>query len=154
MVNGILRGLVASVLLLALLSPAPAAAESAKVRRGVKQLASRQYKSAMKSFREALKADPGDADAMARIGDLHAAGLGVPRSDAEAVKWYLKAAPIGNAAARYALGIFLARDPARIGEAEEQWRAALASRPDPALEAQLLEALARVGARADVRPVP
>ncbi|MDP2658115.1 MAG: hypothetical protein Q8O78_06865, partial [Candidatus Deferrimicrobium sp.] len=98
-----LRILLSAVLLLLSLFPSSSVAESAKVRQGVKQVAARQYKKALKSFRAALKADPNDAEAMTRIGDLHASGQGVPRSDGEAVRWYAKAAPLGHAAARFAL---------------------------------------------------
>lgn len=101
--NHRLRILLAAVSLLLSLFPSPALAESAKVRQGVKQVEARQYKKAMNSFRDALRKDPNDAEAMTRIGDLHASGQGVPRSDGEAVKWYAKAASLGNAAARFAL---------------------------------------------------
>ena len=72
--------LAAAVLLLSIV-PSPADAVSAKVRQGDKQVAAHQYKKALNSFRAALKADPNDAEAMTRIGDLHASGQGVPRSD-------------------------------------------------------------------------
>jgi len=113
-----LRTLLAAVSLLLSIVPSPADAVSAKVREGEKQVAARQYKRALTSFRAALKADPNDAEAMTRIGDLHASGQGVPRSDEEAVRWYAKAAPLGNAAARfdlasrYASGRGVGKDPA------------------------------------------
>ena len=56
-----LRILLAAVLLLLSLFPSPAVAESAKVRQGVKEVAARQYRKALNSFRAALKADPNDA---------------------------------------------------------------------------------------------
>ena len=95
-----LRILLAAGLLHLALFPSPAIAESAKVRQGVEQVAARQYRKALNSFRAALKADPNDAEAMTRIGDLHASGQGVPRSDEEAVRWYAKAAAQGNIVAR------------------------------------------------------
>ncbi len=98
-----LRILLAAVALLLSILPSPGIAGSAKVRQGVKQVAARQYKKALNSFRDALRKDPNDAEAMTRIGDLHASGLGVPRSDKEAARWYAKAASLGNAAARFAL---------------------------------------------------
>lgn len=80
-----LRILLAAVLFLLALFPSPAVAESAKVRQGDKQVAARQYKKALKSFRDAIRKDPNDAEAMTRIGDFHASGQGVPRSGGEMV---------------------------------------------------------------------
>ena len=49
-------------------------------------------------------AEQGHADAQTKLGQLYAAGRGVPQDDAEAVNWYRKAADQGNALARIALG--------------------------------------------------
>jgi len=49
-------------------------------------------------------AEQGHADAQTRLGQLYAAGLGVPQDDVEAVNWYGKAADQGNALAQIALG--------------------------------------------------
>jgi len=131
--------LLAAVLVHLALAPSPALAGSAKVRQGVKQGAARQYKKAMSSFRDALRKDPNDAEAMTRIGDLHASGQGVPRSDGEAVKWYAKAAPLGNAAARFALaaryasGRGVGEDPA----AAAKWCRLAADQGHPAAQSLL-----------------
>lgn len=54
-------------------------------------------------FRSAGQA--GDAEAMGRLGDLYAAGRGVPRDLAQAVAWRRKAAEAGYAPAAHALGL-------------------------------------------------
>jgi TPR repeat protein len=46
-----------------------------------------------------IKAEHGDAEAQYNLGILYHDGQGVPRDDAEAVKWYRKAAEQGNALA-------------------------------------------------------
>jgi hypothetical protein len=75
-----------------------------KVRQGEEQVASSQYKKAMKSVHYAVRKDPGDTEAMTRIGDLYAAGQGIPRRDEEPVKRYANAAPLGHAGAQSLLG--------------------------------------------------
>lgn len=117
-----MRILLAAVPFLLSLVPSPAVAGSAKVREGEKQVAARQYTKALKSFREAVRKDPNDAEAMRRIGDLHTSGQGVPRSEGEAARWYAKAARLGDAAARFALaaryasGRGVGKDPAAAAE--------------------------------------
>jgi Flp pilus assembly protein TadD len=69
-----LRILLAAVLILLVLFPSQAVAVSAKVRQGEKQVAARQYKKALNSFRAALKADPNDAEAMTRPGGTPSPG--------------------------------------------------------------------------------
>ncbi|MDD5761396.1 MAG: tetratricopeptide repeat protein, partial [bacterium] len=134
-----LRILLAAVLLHLALFPSPAVAESAKVRQGVKQVEARQYKKALKSFRDAVRKDPNDAEAMTRIGDLHASGQGVPRSDAEAAKWYAKAAPLGNAAARFALAARYAsgRGVVKDPEAAVKWCRLAADQGHPGAQSLL-----------------
>jgi len=51
-----------------------------------------------------IEAENGSAIAQANIGLLYADGLGVPRSDKEAVKWYRMAAAQGEPRAQYYLG--------------------------------------------------
>ena len=57
-------------------------------------------------------ADQGDAavaDAQNNLGVMYDAGLGVPQDDAEAAKWYRKAADQGLASAQYNLGVMHAK---------------------------------------------
>ena len=49
--------------------------------------------------------NPEDADALFNLGVLYENGRGVPQDDAEAVKWYRKAAEQGSASAQYNLGL-------------------------------------------------
>ena len=49
-------------------------------------------------------AEQGDADAQTLIGMMYNEGLGVPKNDAEAVKWFHKAAEQGIAQAQFNLG--------------------------------------------------
>jgi len=50
-------------------------------------------------------AEQGDADAQNKLGSLYDAGRGVAKDDAEAVRWYRKAADQGRASAQYNLGV-------------------------------------------------
>ncbi|MBM4393779.1 MAG: sel1 repeat family protein, partial [Deltaproteobacteria bacterium] len=50
----------------------------------------------------------GDATAQYNLGFMYAKGEGVPKDDAEAVKWYRKAADQGLADAQYNLGVMYA----------------------------------------------
>lgn len=50
-------------------------------------------------------ADQGRADAQALLGWCYSEGKGVPSNQAEAVKWYAKAANQGNAGGQFRLGI-------------------------------------------------
>ena len=47
----------------------------------------------------------GDAAAQYSLGNMYRRGLVVARDDAEAVRWYRKAADQGNASAQYLLGV-------------------------------------------------
>ena len=49
-------------------------------------------------------AETGDASAQNRLGLIYQNGEGVPQDDAEAIKWYLKAAEHGYTAAQNNLG--------------------------------------------------
>ncbi len=51
------------------------------------------------------KAEKGDADAQFSLGDSYSYGRGVPKDNAEAVKWYHKAAEQEHAEAQLRLGI-------------------------------------------------
>ena len=64
-----------------------------------------------KNFAKALQllqplANQGDAIAQNNIAVLYEEGLGVPRSDKEALKWYKKAAQQGQAEAQFMVGLF------------------------------------------------
>ena len=60
---------------------------------------------ARKSFQETkIKAEKGDAAAQFALGLMYDVGQGVPKDEAEAVKWYRKAADQGDADAQNNLG--------------------------------------------------
>jgi TPR repeat protein len=61
---------------------------------GVALLAAGQYARAMHVF--TLRAAEGDGAAMADLGSMYDQGLGVPRNEAVALKWYSKAAEAGD----------------------------------------------------------
>ena len=50
-------------------------------------------------------AEQGDAVAQNNLGYMYDNGYGVPENDAEAIKWYRKAADQGHANAQYNLGL-------------------------------------------------
>ena len=54
-------------------------------------------------------ADQGDADAQYNLGLIYAFGEGVPKGDAEAVRWYRLAADQGLASAQFNLGLMYAK---------------------------------------------
>jgi hypothetical protein len=49
-------------------------------------------------------AEQGDARAQYNLGIMYTRGVGVPKSDQTALKWYIKAAEQGDALAQYDLG--------------------------------------------------
>ena len=51
------------------------------------------------------KAEQGEAEAQFGLGVMYDNGIGVPKDEVEAVKWYRKAAERGNANAQYNLGV-------------------------------------------------
>jgi TPR repeat protein len=61
------------------------------------------YAAALHEYRPL--AEQGHADAQTKLGQLYAAGLGVPQDYAEAVKWYRKAAEQGHVRAELKLGV-------------------------------------------------
>jgi TPR repeat protein len=58
------------------------------------------------------RAKQGDAAAQVSLGRAHANGRGVPKDEAEAVKWYRKAADQGNSYAQVQLGLMCKRGEA------------------------------------------
>ena len=60
------------------------------------------HASALAGFRN--HAERGDARAQVLLGDMYAAGKGVPEDDREALRWYRLAAEQGNAGAQFSLG--------------------------------------------------
>ena len=54
------------------------------------------------------KAEKGLAGAQSFLGDMYGDGLGVAKDEAEAVKWYRKAADQGYATAQFNLGVIYA----------------------------------------------
>ena len=64
---------------------------------------------ARKSFQETkIKAEKGDAAAQFALGLMYDVGQGVPKDEAEAVKWIRKAADQEHARAQYNLGVMYA----------------------------------------------
>ena len=63
----------------------------------------KDYANAMHFFRPL--AEQGYADAQAYVGWMYTEGLGVIRSDAQAVVWFRRAAEQGNLLAQYNLGL-------------------------------------------------
>ena len=51
------------------------------------------------------KAEKGDAEAQFKLGVAYDIGKGVPKDEAEAVKWYRKAADQGNVGGQFGLGM-------------------------------------------------
>lgn len=49
-------------------------------------------------------AERGDTQALTNLGDVHRAGIGVPKDEAQAADWYRKAAELGDARAQSQLG--------------------------------------------------
>ena len=101
----------------------------------------------------------GYAPAQFLMGKLYMAGAGVPRSDADAVMWWQKAAQRGLAEAQSALGsMYLKRDPVEAyswyalaaASGDKQAVAALNSLAPRLTAQQLVEAQQR--ARAVVKP--
>ena len=75
------------------------------------------------------EAKDGDVVVMVDIGSMYANGEGVLEDDEEAVKWYHKAAELGNAEAMFNLGVMYAKGEGVIkdgGEAYAWWNTASA----------------------------
>ena len=66
--------------------------------KGLLAAESGDYKSAMKSWGPA--AEKGDAAAQFNLATLYHSGLGLPQSEVEAVKWYIKSAENGYSIAQ------------------------------------------------------
>ena len=62
------------------------------------------YKTASRIFKPL--AERGDVGAQFTLGEMHSRGQGVPRDEADALKWYRMAADQGHAGAQNNLGIF------------------------------------------------
>src|SRR6266487_1342423 len=72
----------------------------------VVQLAAQQTKADQKPIEEVkAKAEAGDAESEVELGLRYEHGKGVAKDQAEAVKWYRKAAEQNLAAAQYNLGV-------------------------------------------------
>jgi TPR repeat protein len=63
------------------------------------------YVTALREWRPL--AQQGDADAQAWVGYMYEQGQGVARDDAEAVRWYCKAADQGHATGQANLGVMV-----------------------------------------------
>ena len=70
---------------------------------GIAALDRGDYVTAFAKFKKG--AESGNADAQYKLGVMYVQGLGVPKDDREAVRWYTKAAEAGNARAQYILGV-------------------------------------------------
>jgi len=69
---------------------------------GVQLYANGKYTEAMDQFQKA--AAQGDAKAIYFVGFLHHNGFGVPRSDAEAMKWMRRSADMNHYESQYYMG--------------------------------------------------
>ncbi|MBV8635847.1 MAG: sel1 repeat family protein, partial [Burkholderiaceae bacterium] len=85
------------------------------------------YATAMSIWKE--QADKGDAHAQASLGVLYANGLGTPRDDVQAFKWFAEAARQGDSSGQYNMGV-MSRDgratPKSSAEAVRWFRLAAA----------------------------
>ncbi|MGB3400003.1 MAG: tetratricopeptide repeat protein [Candidatus Deferrimicrobiaceae bacterium] len=73
------------------------------------------------------RANKGEAEAQTALADMYRKGEGVPKNDAEAAKWYRKAAEQGVPDAQVNLGLMQANGegvPKNYGEAVEWYRKA------------------------------
>ena len=99
---------------------------------GKSWLAFHNAEAARESFGKA--ADAGNAQAMVLLGTLYAQGLGGPKSDADAVRLFRRAAELGYARGMYNLGLMCEADrgvPAGSGvDAAIGWYAKAADRGD------------------------
>jgi hypothetical protein len=76
--------------------------DQADVNTGLARYEAKDYTGALQAFRRAAEA--GNTDGELKLGVLYEFGLGVAKSDVEAVRWYRKAAEAGNAGAQKNLG--------------------------------------------------
>jgi len=76
--------------------------DQADVSAGEARYQAKDYTGAVQAFRRAAEA--GNASGQLELGVLYEFGLGVPKSDAEALRWYRRAADEGNAGAEKNLG--------------------------------------------------
>src|SRR6202789_523381 len=76
--------------------------DQADVNAGTERYGAKDYAGALQAFRRAAEA--GNTDGELKLGILYEFGLGVAKSDVEAVRWYRKAADAGNAGAQKNLG--------------------------------------------------
>ncbi len=81
---------------------APSPARSADYLKGLSAYKKGEYGAAMNEWRPL--AEQGNAFAQHNLGWFHEKGLGVPKDDKMAVKWYTRAAEQGNAPAQNNLG--------------------------------------------------
>ena len=92
-----------SVAVLVLLAFALQAARATDFADGAEAFAAGDYEGAFERWQElALR---GDLRAQYRLAQMYARGLGVPRDDRAALRWYLRAAEKGLAEARYELAL-------------------------------------------------
>ena len=100
------------------------------------------------------RAEQGDAAARTELGRRYYAGRGVPRDDAEAVRWTRLAAGQGHAPAQYNLGLlhFRGRGVAADDAAAARWYRSAAEQGHPPAQAAL-SALYLYGAGVEEDPV-
>jgi TPR repeat protein len=85
---------------------------------------SRDYATALHKFH--IAAESGDADAAVRLGTMYFLGLGVPKNDSQAIRWYRVAAVREHVDAQFSLATIL-YGSSQYGEAL-RWFKALANR--------------------------
>lgn len=101
---GMNRRIVSRALVAALLALPPLVSQSG-YEHGKAALKRGEFGTAAQQFAEDARA--GHSRAQLALGLLHAAGLGVAQSNAEATTWFARAAEQGNAHAQYNLGLML-----------------------------------------------
>ncbi|MBV9348919.1 MAG: sel1 repeat family protein, partial [Pseudolabrys sp.] len=98
--------MIRALLLLAFLCGAEAAAAQPRAQEPDIAYGAYQRGLFMTAFLEATKRAPNDPKAMALLGELYANGLGVPRNDGEAARWFQLASQRGDREATFAIAMF------------------------------------------------
>jgi hypothetical protein len=88
---------------------APQAAKPGSTQEGWEAFGRGDYEGALAIWRP--RAESGDVAAQLLVGSIYDYGQGVPQDDAEAVKWYERAAAKGSAKGQFQAGAVYARSP-------------------------------------------
>lgn len=98
-----MKNLLCAVVTAVILAGTPAFAQD--YNKGVAAFQAGDYAAALQNWMPLAENENEDADAQRNIGAMYQRGLGVPQSDAEAVKWYRRAAENGHPRAQQNLGV-------------------------------------------------